>query len=144
VFSLHCTALESHSHSLALHAGPLGHQVVPPVLATTITAYKNNITVDWDEILFSSDAESTMVEIFVHPEYNGEVENPNDIAIIKLDPSQPLPPPYVTLAEVGQVRPPASSRIVSSPSSIHVFTPPASPVTGAPLPLQCDCRGLRN
>ena len=59
---------------------------------------KGNIKYDWKkEKLASADAVSEAAEFFVHPKYGKE--DGNDIAIIRLKTSKPLPKPFVKLAK---------------------------------------------
>lgn len=75
-----------------------GPGVAPPTPAKKVLLAKNNIKYDWrKDVLMGADAESTSREIFIHPDYF--VSDGNDIAIIKTKTSEPLPKPFVRLAD---------------------------------------------
>ena len=75
-----------------------GPGVAPPTPVKKVLLAKNNIKYDWRKnVLTGADAESTSREIFIHPDYS--VSDGNDIAIIRTKTSEPLPKPFVRLAD---------------------------------------------
>ena len=75
-----------------------GPGVAPPTPMKKVLLAKNNIKYDWRKnVLMGADAESTSREIFIHPDYR--VSDGNDIAIIRTKTSEPLPKPFVRLAD---------------------------------------------